>query len=265
MEQSIHVTRQYDNAEPLSIRIQTHSLYTDKKINLNDEAISLMELVGQEAVLDAGCGTGGFLRHLLNKGHQGRLVGVDQSAGMVEQTKCEGIEGILGDVRELPFTDSEFQWVTARHMLYHVPDIPQALRQFDRVLAPGGHILAITNSNNSLQLIKSLYNDMLQAFGYPVMISPVTTFCVENAMAILGEVFAEVKKTLLTNALVFRESAPIVRYISSMFSYMSIPNDPRLYDELLSWLEVEAERRLQQYGGVWTDPKQVGIYLACNT
>ncbi|WP_282941211.1 class I SAM-dependent methyltransferase [Paenibacillus sp. RC67] len=101
MEQSIHVTRQYDNAEPLSIRIQTHSLYTDRKINLNEEAVALMELSGQEAVLDAGCGTGGFLRHLLSIEHQGPLVGVDQSAGMVDQTKSEGIECVLGDVREL--------------------------------------------------------------------------------------------------------------------------------------------------------------------
>ncbi|WP_282941210.1 methyltransferase [Paenibacillus sp. RC67] len=147
-------------------------------------------------------------------------------------------------------------------MLYHVPDIPQALRQFQRVLVPEGRVLAITNARDSLPLIKSLYNDMLNAFGYPSMVSPVGTFCVDNAMAILGNVFSEVKETLLTNSLVFHERTPIIRYISSMFNYMSIPNDPRLYDEMLSWLEIEAEQRLQQYGGVWTDPKQVGIYVA---
>ena len=262
MEQSIHVTRQYDNAEPLSVRIQIHAMYTDKQINLNEEAVSLMNLSGQEAVLDAGCGTGSFLRHLLNMGHLGRLVGIDQSAAMVEQTKCEGIECVLGDVRELPFEDASFQWVTARHMLYHVTDIPQALRQFQRVLEPGGQFLAITNSIESQPFTKSLYNDMLNAFGYPAMNSPVRTFSMENAKDILGNAFSDIHETLLTNNLVFHESTPVISYIASMFNFMEIPNDAQLYDEMLSWLEVEAERRLQQYGGVWKDPKKVGIYVA---
>ncbi|GAA4841984.1 class I SAM-dependent methyltransferase [Paenibacillus vulneris] len=262
MEPSKQITRQYDHAEPLSIRIQTHALYTDRKINLDKEAVALMKLTGEEAVLDAGCGTGSFLKHLFHAGHQGRLVGLDQSAGMIEQTKSEGIEGVIGDVRELPFQDGTFQRVAARHMLYHVPDIPQALREFRRVLAPEGHVLAITNSSESQPLIKSLYNDMLQAFGYPPMTSPVGTFSVENAKSILGGEFSQVNEVLLTNALVFHESAPVVRYISSMFSYMLIPSDDKLYAELLAWLEVEADQRLKQYGGVWKDPKQVGIYTA---
>lgn len=34
----------------------------------------------------------------------------------------------------------------ARHMLYHVPDIPQAIAEAARVLRPGGRFLTTTNS-----------------------------------------------------------------------------------------------------------------------
>ncbi|WP_419182303.1 class I SAM-dependent methyltransferase [Paenibacillus radicis (ex Xue et al. 2023)] len=46
-----------------------------------------MNLNGTEAVLDVGCGPGAFLRFLKDQGHSGRLVGLDQSPGMIAEAQ----------------------------------------------------------------------------------------------------------------------------------------------------------------------------------
>ncbi len=55
-----------------------------------------------QSVLDAGCGTGSFLREVRDAGHAGRLCGLDPAAGMLEQARkypdIEWVQGDLGSV-----------------------------------------------------------------------------------------------------------------------------------------------------------------------
>ena len=63
-------------------------------------------------------------------------------------TGCSATSGEAqqGDAAALPFSDAAFDVVTARHMLYHVPDVAAVLAEFRRVLKPGGRFLAVTNA-----------------------------------------------------------------------------------------------------------------------
>lgn len=95
---------------------------------------------GAGAVLDAGCGTGGLIRRLAPRHTAWRWTGVD-----VEPLACEfargraaGVEIREASVTALPLGDAIFDAVVSADVLYHVDDDAAALREFFRVLRPGG-------------------------------------------------------------------------------------------------------------------------------
>lgn len=120
----------------------------------------LAELSGAkpgDRVLDVGCGTG-YLSSRLGRivapeggvggqAHQGSVVGVDASAGMLEQarstTQSDACEYVVGAAERLEFEDGSFDVVTSGLMLHHLPRElrVQALREMHRVLRPGGQLL----------------------------------------------------------------------------------------------------------------------------
>ncbi len=92
-------------------------------------------------VLDAGCGVGGNMRFLQR---YGAVLGIDYAPDALELSPTGVAPRLLrGSVLALPFADASFDLVTAFDVLYHrgVPDDAAALREFRRVLGPGGRLL----------------------------------------------------------------------------------------------------------------------------
>jgi len=205
-----------------------------------------------------------FLRYLRANGHTGRLSGLDQSAGMIaaaaEASDGLDIEWQTGGADALPFPDGAFSAVSARHMLYHVPDVPAALAEFGRVAGPGGTVFAATNHPHTTPHLIALEDDMLAHFGLPGRSFPAAGFNTVNAPDLLGSVYAEVEEIILTNALVFTEPDPIVRYVMSWAGSQQSADRPGLFAEMHGWLTAEATARLAAKNGLWRDPKIVGLY-----
>jgi ubiquinone/menaquinone biosynthesis C-methylase UbiE len=271
MHQTSRVERQYAHSDPLTIRLETHRLYEERPVDLDYESAELLQLAGNESIIDVGPGPGRFEGYLRAAGHRGLLAGVDLSVTMVRearaamrQTDDRRSYWIAGSAERLPIADGCFDRVVARHMLYHVPDIPAALREFRRVLRPEGSLLVTTNAERSLPGIIDLLSDMLAAFDMPRVDSMQTPFSMSNAETIVRDVFQQVETRAIENALIFTEPQPIVRYISTLFPSLPDPDDVALASRLLEWLQIEASRRLAERGGIWRDPKHVGIYL-CRT
>jgi SAM-dependent methyltransferase len=106
-------------------------------------------------VLDAGCGVGHWGRVLAPfLSPRATVVGVDREAAWVRKAsaaaKSRGLRGFRyrrGDVNHLPFEDARFDLVTCQTLLIHVPDPRATLREFMRVLKPGG-MLILSEPNN---------------------------------------------------------------------------------------------------------------------
>ncbi len=97
----------------------------------------------------------------------------DFSPGMIEEAQHNladagrpfAFERI--DAQAIPFADASFDMVIANHMLYHVPDRPQALAEIRRVLRPGGRLYAATGGANHLREI----GELVQRFDIQIRFS----------------------------------------------------------------------------------------------
>jgi len=95
-------------------------------------------------VLDAGCGTGGFTQWLRDRYRPERMVGIDVSETALRRCGERGLTELLCcPVEYIPFPDASFDLVLSLNVLYHreVGDDLEALREMNRVLAPGGYLL----------------------------------------------------------------------------------------------------------------------------
>jgi SAM-dependent methyltransferase len=92
-------------------------------------------------VLDAPCGTGQYFAQVAASGR--RVVGADQSAGMLAQARARGIAERLEHVglQELRF-DAEFDGAMTVDAMEHVPpeEWPGVVANLRRALRPGGHV-----------------------------------------------------------------------------------------------------------------------------
>lgn len=100
-------------------------------------------------VLDAGCGTGRFLRWLAESGSVERACGIDPSADALElaRRRLPGAELPPATLAGIPFESRAFDLVAVNDVLQHVPEaeMGRSVGELARVLAPGGLLLVRTN------------------------------------------------------------------------------------------------------------------------
>lgn len=256
------VYQQYKTTDLLRIRVETHRRFAETPLDLDAECAAVLGLAGDEALLDVGCGPGAFLRYLRDRGHRGRLAGLDQSPAMIGEARRagDGIDWHSGQADALPFAEGEFSVLSARHMLYHVPDVSAALREFARVVGPGGVVFAATNGERNTPGLGDLEEAIAREFGLETGPEMTRTFNTGNAPELLRAVFPVVEETILPGALVFTESEPIVDYVMTQTVPQQAAADPELFRRIHAWATVQATSRLEALGGTWRDPKTVGLY-----
>jgi SAM-dependent methyltransferase len=120
------------------------------------QALSLVALPENGALLEVGFGPGGFLDLLLQTRPDVRVAGVDPTAEMVEMAKARKVIKRAGnrvDLRQasavdLQWPDQEFHCAVAVHsfQFWSPPDV--CAREVFRVLKPGGRLVLILRDHS---------------------------------------------------------------------------------------------------------------------
>src|SRR3954451_3161630 len=105
----------------------------------------VLEALGQPSgrMLDAGCGTGGFLARLKTTWPEAEAEGLERNPKAAARAQAKaGVPVAAGCVMTMPFADASFQAVTSMDVLCHAAVEPAtALAEMHRVLAPGGRLV----------------------------------------------------------------------------------------------------------------------------
>jgi ubiquinone/menaquinone biosynthesis C-methylase UbiE len=104
-------------------------------------------------ILDAGCGTGLNLRHL-----PVGSTGIDINPRNLELIKqrLPGYHAVEGDIEAMPFDDGAFGTVLCTEVIEHIPDPSMALREFRRVLQPGGVLIGSVPARSAIWRLRFL-------------------------------------------------------------------------------------------------------------
>jgi SAM-dependent methyltransferase len=111
--------------------------------------LEMLELSPGDAVLDVGCGTGNYTRHLAVAADAGLVVGLDASKAMISTAARRGgganLAYLRGDACVLPFRDGEFDAVCSVGVIHMLGEPMKALTEMARVLAPGGRVAVVAS------------------------------------------------------------------------------------------------------------------------
>lgn len=131
-------------------------------------------------VLDVATGTGWVaLAAAHHVGPTGRVLGVDLAPELLERarqkaaaTSLTQVEFRAGDAERLDLADRQFDVVLCASGLFFVPDMLAALREWHRVLTPGGQVAFSGFGLTLRQPLQDLWDARLRQYGVSV---PTTT------------------------------------------------------------------------------------------
>ena len=105
------------------------------------DLIQSLSLPTTAAILEIGCSGGPLMQRLRAAGYSD-ITGIDVSKSAIELAHARGVANAsLMDGAALEFADARFDIVIASDVLEHIEDEARALREWARVLRPGGQML----------------------------------------------------------------------------------------------------------------------------
>lgn len=110
-------------------------------------------------ILDAGCGTGRAALRLRSR-YQCQVDGLDlEPRGLVHAAARGFRRGVVGDIGQLPMADHTYDLVVSLDSIVYFPkgEEERPLREFHRVLRPGGLLLVRTSAYDFLRSRHSVY------------------------------------------------------------------------------------------------------------
>ncbi len=137
------------------------------------QVVELAELQAGERVLDVGAGTGlAAMPAAEIVGLSGLVVAVDLAEGMLRELQAErsraalrNLEVVQADAEQLPIRDGSLDVVLAASVIFFLPDPAAALREWLRVLVPGGRVLFSVWGEGFNQPEMGLFHARLESFG----------------------------------------------------------------------------------------------------
>jgi SAM-dependent methyltransferase len=141
---------------------------------IHDTVVSVLEKLPRGTVLDVPTGEGALAARLIQAGFQVCCCDL-----YPEIFRLDGVDVHQGDLdAELPFADHSFDYLTCLEGLEHIENPQQAMREFARLLKPGGHlIVSVPNILNIEERLKWLLH------GYTSHFKPISRTQLERLRA----------------------------------------------------------------------------------
>ena len=122
-----------------------------------EELLNFTESANAETVLDAGCGTGVNILRLHSRVK--KIIGMDYAGGSLERCqkriqaqKLKNVHICMGTVAAIPLPDCSVDKILCLSVLQYLDDaeVREVLKEFVRVLRPGGVIILHVKNSSSL-------------------------------------------------------------------------------------------------------------------
>ncbi|MDX6529587.1 MAG: hypothetical protein QOH41_1877 [Blastocatellia bacterium] len=141
---------------------------------IHDTVVGILGKERKGALLDVPAGEGALAARLIASGFE-----VSCCDLYPEIFRLDGVSVVRGDLNgDLPFEKSSFDYVTCLEGLEHIENPQQAIREFARVLRPGGTVIvSVPNILNIEERLKWLL------YGYTSHFKPMTRAHVERLRA----------------------------------------------------------------------------------
>jgi trans-aconitate 2-methyltransferase len=132
------------NSNPREWDAETYDAVSDPQFQWGMEVLDRLQLSGDEAALDAGCGSGRVTENLVERLPGGSVVAVDGSEAMIAKARerlGERVTYVVSDLSELElaepvdliFSTATFHWILDHDRLFS---------RLRAALAPGGRLIA---------------------------------------------------------------------------------------------------------------------------
>ena len=140
MENFSRAAPQYDALAQLQHR-QSHKMAAIAMRHIETEAAT---------IIDIGCGTGQFAKHIIPIKLQWHVMGLDFAYGMCQQAqkRCATAQA---DAASLPITSGSCDGAVSSLCLQWLDPLTPAIKEMYRVLKPGGIAIIVTLGNQTLK------------------------------------------------------------------------------------------------------------------
>lgn len=110
-------------------------------------------------LLEIGCGSGGMLKNMQDKGWD--VTGVDFDSKSVSLAQDLGLNVYDGDISQLNLEKNSFDAIIMNHVIEHLPDPVATLKSCHKLLRSDGRLISITPNTNGLNHNKYNANSRL--------------------------------------------------------------------------------------------------------
>jgi ubiquinone/menaquinone biosynthesis C-methylase UbiE len=209
-----------------------------------------------------GCGFGDILEYIHEKRPGCKLYGIDTSRAMIAETR--GIKAIfkVADAQKLPFKQSTFDIVIAKHMLYHVANIKVALNEMHKVLKPKGRLVITLNGvPDKTQSQIEYYRKMIGKIIGSRLIPTSARINTENYDTFIDNAkFRKIKEIKFYTYGNIKNSGLLLDYLSSFKEFfMPIPKDED-WRKALNEIKNNIDKQIQTKGSVRITRKS-GLFI----
>jgi ubiquinone/menaquinone biosynthesis C-methylase UbiE len=107
-------------------------------VNIETEIYNLISLNNYSEILEAGCGTGRWVKSLYN--NVSNVFGLDYSLDMLKIARSDNpkLNNVNADAVNIPFKDSSFDLIFCVNAIHHFPDKNKFICESRRILSNGG-------------------------------------------------------------------------------------------------------------------------------